>query len=115
MLIVSAAVAASAVVLGLHLARRAAAGTPLPLPYGLAHGALGLASVVLLGVAAFSGGTLKLVNAALLFYCLALVGGLFVLVFRLQGQPPPMFMVYLHAASALLASALLGLAAYAVS
>ncbi|MBA1147618.1 hypothetical protein H0Z60_11200 [Ectothiorhodospiraceae bacterium WFHF3C12] len=109
-MILGLALAGAALALGLHLARRAALGRAGSLASGLSHGGLGMATVLAVGAAAFTGGTLRLLNAALLFYCLALVGGLFVLIFRLQREPPPMFMVYLHAASAVAATFLLAIA-----
>lgn len=93
--------------LGLDLARRALRGRPAPLIYGLSHAAMAVAGVVTLGVGVFGGPTGKLVNSALLFFLLALVGGLFLLVFRIQREPPPMAVVYLHASGALLAWGLL--------
>lgn len=110
LMLIGALAAAATVLLGAYLARRAALGRAGPLAAGLAHAALGLATVSAVTLAAFSGETAKLLNAALLFFGFALIGGLFVLVFRLQGEPPPLFMVYLHAASAVLAICLLGLA-----
>jgi hypothetical protein len=110
MLILGATGTALTILLGLYLARRATAGKPPTLRWGLSHAGLGLVTVALLALAASSGATTRLANAALLLLVFALVGGLFILVFRLQRQSPPMFMVYLHAASALIAAVLLGLA-----
>lgn len=110
-MILGLVLAFAAMTLGLYLARRAALGRPGSLKSGMTHAGLGLATVAAVGAAAFVGGTMRLLNASLLFYSLALIGGLFVLIFRIQREPPPMFMVYLHAASAAVATLLLVMAA----
>lgn len=110
MLHLGTATAIAALILGLYLARKAARRESTPLALGLTHGGLGLATVAALAAAAFAGTTAKLVNASLLLFALALVGGLFVLVFRLQGEAPPLFMVMLHGASAMVAGILLAVA-----
>lgn len=105
-----ALLAAVTVLLGIYLARRAALRRTAALPLGLVHAGLGVTTLGLVALAAFAGETAKLVNGALLFFGFALVGGLFVLIFRLQGESPPMFMVYLHAASAVVGLSLIVLA-----
>lgn len=108
LMLAATGLAVATMLLGAYLARRAARRRRTPLSVGLLHASLGTATVAAAAVAAFAGGTVKLLNAGLLFLGFALVGGLFVLVFRLQGETPPMFMVYLHAASAVIALCLLG-------
>jgi len=93
--------------LGLDLARRALRGRPASLTYGLSHAATAAAGVVTLSFGVFGGSAGKLINSALFFFVLALIGGLFLLIFRIQREPPPMAVVYLHASSALVAGGLL--------
>lgn len=107
-MLVATTLAVLTVLVGACLALRAARRRRTPLWAGLLHATLGMATVVVAAAAAFAGATAKLLNAGLLFLGFALVGGLFVLLFRLQGEAPPMFMVYLHAASAIVAVCLLG-------
>ena len=108
LMLAGASLAALTMLLGVFLARRAARRRSTPLPHGLLHATLGVATVLATTAAAFAGATVKPLNASLLFLGFALIGGLFILVFRLQGETPPMFMVYLHAASAAIAFGLLG-------
>ena len=96
-----------AVVGGGTLATRRIRGRGVAFMYGLAHGGLATAGIVLLGLAAILASQSALVNAALLLFCLALVGGLFLLIFRLQREPPPGFMIALHGATAVFALVLL--------
>lgn len=75
--------------------------------WGLGHAALATAGIVLLAFGVVRESQSPAINSALLCFALAAVGGVFVLLFRLQGESPPGFMIGLHAAFAALALALL--------
>lgn len=92
---------------GLTLAAAIVRQRPFPAPIGYLHGAIGLSGVVLLAVAVFSHHQIMPVNTALVLFALTLVGGLFMLLFRLQREPTPGFMVVLHGIMALVALAVL--------
>ena len=72
----------------------------VPFPLGLGHAGLAVAGLAILAAAVWSEPQPLPVNAALLFFALAAIGGLFVLLFRLQGDRPPGFMIALHGAVA---------------
>lgn len=74
---------------------------------GLGHAALAAAGIVLLAFGVMRESQPMAINSALLCFALAAVGGVFVLLFRLEGESPPGFMVGLHGAMAGLALVLL--------
>lgn len=94
---------AGGLLLGVLHARRA----PVPFAAGLAHAGAAVAGIAVLLFAIATGDHGVAANAALLLFAIALVGGVFVLLFRLQRQRPPLFMVGLHGATALVALAVL--------
>jgi len=101
-LLLSLAVAAGAVLAMLNIRHRR-----VPLTAGMAHAGAAIAGLALLGAGmAFEDQPLA-ANAALLLFAIALLGGVFVLLFRLQGERPPMFMVGLHGLTAAVALAVL--------
>lgn len=108
---IALAVLAVAAAGGLTLAVAFVRRRPYPVSVGYLHGAIAAIGVILLGIAVFGRAQGMPVNSALLLFCLALVGGLFNLLFRLQRAPPPGFMIILHGAVALagLAVLLIGL------
>jgi hypothetical protein len=103
----TAAILLVAVLLGLTLAFRGLRGRRVTAAWGYAHGALALLAVVALAVLAFGAGLPLTGNAALTVASLALVGGVFNLLFRLQGERPPGFMILLHGAAGVVALVLL--------
>lgn len=92
---------------GLTLAAAVMRQRPFPAPVGYLHGAIGLSGVVLLAIVVFASSQGMPINTALLLFCIAVIGGLFVFLFRLQHEPPPAFMVILHGAVALVGLAVL--------
>lgn len=90
-------------VLGILHAR----GAAVPIAAGLAHAALALAGVVVLAAAVWRAAQGMAVNTALLLFVFAVIGGVFILLFRLQREPPPGFMIVLHGGTAAVALALL--------
>jgi hypothetical protein len=98
---------ALAVALGLVLAGAHAAGKPVPWRAGLSHAAIATAGVVALAGVVFGAAQPAAVNAALLCLALSWIGGLFNLLFRLQGERAPGLMIALHAAFAVLGLVLL--------
>lgn len=84
-----------------------ARGRPVPFAAGIGHGLLALAGIGVLAVAVWQQPRPLAVNAALLLFAIALVGGVFNLLFRLQGERPPGFMIALHGATAAVALAVL--------
>lgn len=107
MLWIALAVLAVAATGGLILAVAVLRRRPFPASVGYLHGAVGLSGVVLLAIAVFASPRGMPINTALLMFALAVVGGLFVFLFRLQREPPPAFMVILHGGVALAGLALL--------
>lgn len=107
MLWIALTVLTIAAVGGLTLAAAVARRRPFPAPIGYLHGAVGLSGVVLLALAVFARPQAMPVNTALLMFSIAVIGGLFVFLFRLQHEPPPLFMVILHGGVALAGLALL--------
>lgn len=81
----------------------------VPFAAGIGHALLALAGVVTLAAAVWRESQPAAVNVALLLFVIALVGGVFILLFRLQNGPPPGFMVVLHGATAAIALAVLWL------
>jgi len=104
--LLTAAVAGGAVLFVAHLR-----GRRVPAGAGYAHAALAVTGTLTLAVAVFGGATPRVVNAALLGLAFALLGGVFVLLFRLQGERPPLLMVALHALFGGIALALLAIGA----
>lgn len=104
---IAALVLSAAVAGGATLAHRHARGRPVALALGLGHAGLAVAGLATLAVAVFTAEQPVAVNASLLLFAIALIGGLFLLLFRLQGEPAPGFMIALHAATAAVALAIL--------
>lgn len=102
-LVVLAVAAAGGLTLAIAIVRQ----RPFPASVGYLHGAVGLSGVVVLAIAVFARSQGLPVNSALLLFSFAVVGGLFVLLFRLQRELPPTFMVILHGVAALTGLALL--------
>lgn len=100
--LLSLAVAGGVLLGALH-----ARGRSVPLAAGIGHALLALTGTVVLAVAVWQQPRPLAVNAALLLFALALVGGVFNLLFRLQGERPPGFMIGLHGATAVVALAVL--------
>jgi len=94
---------AGGVILAVLNARR----THVPLVAGLVHAGSAIAGIVLLMIGVALTDQPVAVNAALLLFAIALVGGVFVLLFRLQPARPPMFMIALHGATAVAGLAVL--------
>lgn len=94
---------AGGVLLGVLHAR----GRPVPFAAGIGHALLALTGTVVLAVAVWQQPRPLAANAALLLFALALVGGVFNLLFRLQGERAPGFMIVLHGATATVALAVL--------
>jgi FtsH-binding integral membrane protein len=107
---IAAVLLSLAALVGGWLALRHLRGRGVPRSAGVAHASVAAAGVATLALAAAMVGLPKAANAALLCVVLALIGGVFVLLFRLQGERPPMFMVALHALAALVGVALLWVA-----
>lgn len=105
--LVAAVLLSVAVAGGLLLGLAHALRTTVPWGAGLAHGALAFAGTVVLGVGIGLAPRGPAVNTALLLFGLALIGGVFNLLFRLQGERPPGFMIGLHGATAAVALAVL--------
>lgn len=79
----------------------------VPFAAGLGHATLAVAGIVLLAVGVVLESQPLTINSALFCFVLAAVGGVFVLLFRLQGERPPGFMIALHGAAATFALGLL--------
>lgn len=103
-IILSLAVAGG-LVLGLLHARR----VRVPFAAGIGHAMLALAGIVALAIAVWSKSQSLAINAALLLFAIALIGGVFILLFRLQRESPPGFMIVLHGGTAAVALAVLWL------
>lgn len=101
-LLLSLAVAAGGLLAALNARRRRVALTA-----GIAHAGAAIAGLAVLGAAIVVEDQPLAVNAALLLFAIALLGGVFVLLFRLQGERPPMFMIALHGLTAAVALAVL--------
>lgn len=104
---IAAIVLSAAVVGGALLAQAHARGRRVPFALGLGHAAVAAVGLVLLTLAVSRYAQPLAVNAALLLFFIALIGGAFLLLFRLQKEPPPGFMIVLHAGTAVTALALL--------
>lgn len=94
---------------GVAVASRHLRGVPVPLGLGLAHGVAASLGVLALTLAAVTGGNELRVNMALGCFVLALIGGAFNLLFRLEGDKAPGFMIALHAFAAVVGLILLWL------
>lgn len=104
---IAAIVLTAAVTGGALLAYAHARGRPVPSAPGLVHAGVATVGLVLLMLAVSRYTQPLAVNAALLLFFLALIGGAFLLLFRLQKESPPGFMIVLHAGTAVTALALL--------
>lgn len=91
--------------LGIGLNVRYARGRGAPVWAAGAHGVAGVAAIALLGWLIATGPTVKTLNAALLVFILAAVGGLFMLVLRIARLRPPLAVIGTHGAVALVALA----------
>lgn len=107
--ILSAAILSLAVAGGLLLGVLHARHVRTPFAAGIGHAMLALAGVVTLAVAVWSESQPAAVNVALLLFVIALIGGVFILLFRLQRESPPGFMIVLHGGTAAIALAVLWL------
>lgn len=94
---------------GLLLAVLQARGIRVPFPAGLAHAGLAVGGLTVLVAAVWRESQPAAVNAALLLFVIAFIGGVFNLLFRLQREPPPGFMIVLHGGIAIVALAVLWL------
>lgn len=101
-ILLTLAVAGGAVLAVRNLRRR-----PVPVALGLIHAGTAVAGIALLCIAVAVEDHPVAVNAALFLFAIALVGGVFVLLFRLQPARPPMFMVLLHGGTAAIGVVLL--------
>lgn len=101
-LVLTVAVAGGAALAQAHMRRQM-----VPFAFGLVHAGIALAGLALLTLAVGRYTQPLAVNAALLLFFIALVGGVFLLLFRLQKESPPGFMIVLHAGTAVTALALL--------
>lgn len=79
----------------------------VPFAAGLGHAALAVAGVIFLAVGVVRESQPITINSALFCFALAAVGGVFILLFRLQGERPPGFMIALHGVAAAFALGLL--------
>lgn len=100
--VLSAAVLGGALLAAAHARRRR-----VPFALGLGHAGVAVTGLALLAVAVTRDTQPPAINAALLLFAIALVGGAFLLLFRLQKEAPPGFMIVLHAGTAITALALL--------
>jgi hypothetical protein len=104
---VSATLLSLAVAGGLTLGILHARRVPVPFAVGLGHAGLAVAGIVLLAFSVVRESQPLTVNSALMCFTLAAIGGVFVLLFRLQGERPPGFMIALHGTAAIFALGLL--------
>jgi hypothetical protein len=95
------------IVFGGWLAARWLRRQPVRRHLGFIHGGLVSSGWAVLVAAAFAGGQGKLFNSGLLLATMALIGGLFVFGFRISRQPPPLFMILLHAGFAVAGAVLM--------
>lgn len=107
MLSIALAVLAVAAAGGLTLAVAVVRRRRFPASVGYLHGTVGLSGVGLLGSAVFARSQAMPVNSAMLLFSFAVIGGVFILLFRLQREWPPVFMVILHGGVALVGLGLL--------
>lgn len=105
--LLSAVVLSLAVAGGLLLGVLHARRIEVPFPAGLAHAGVAIAGIALLLVGIAVEEQAVAVNTALFLFAIAAIGGVFVLLFRLQHERPPMFMVALHGGTAILGLAVL--------
>jgi hypothetical protein len=104
---IAAIVLTIAVVGGALLAAAHARRRRVPFLLGLGHAGVATVGLVLLTAAVARQPQPLAVNAALLLFFIALVGGAFLLLFRVQKEAPPGFMIVLHAGTAITALALM--------
>jgi len=104
---IAAAILACTVLAGVVMASRRTRRLPVPLGAGLAHGGAAVTGLVLLATGVFGAEQPVTVNAALLMFALAFIGGLFLLLFRLDDGKPPGFMIFMHGSAAVVGLGLL--------
>lgn len=75
--------------------------------WGWCHGVLAIAALAWALASIWGVGAVLTANAGVFCLVLAAIGGAFVALFRLQGERPPLFMVWLHAVAAVLGVGLL--------
>lgn len=110
MLAIAIILLAAAMVAGGWLASRLLRRARLSARGVYAHAGLAAAGVLVLGAAAVTGPLRLPVNAALLLFVLALIGGGFIWLFRREFGSIPGFMVVLHAGCALVGGVVLAVA-----
>jgi len=101
LIVLSAVILACAILAGAVMAGRRIRELPVPLGVGLAHAGVAVTGLALLATGVFSQEQPVAVNAALLLFSLAFIGGIFLLVFRLDDGKPPRFMIFMHAFAAI--------------
>lgn len=94
---------------GLLLAVLHARGRRVPLPAGMGHALVALVGLAVLAIAVWQASQPVAINAALLLFAIAFIGGAFNLLFRLRHERPPGFMIVLHGGTAIVALAVLWL------
>ncbi len=104
---VSATVLSLAVAGGLALSILHMRRTRVAFAAGLGHATLAVIGILLLAFGVVRESQPMTINSALFCFALAAVGGVFVLLFRLQGESPPGFMIGLHGVAAAFALGLL--------
>jgi hypothetical protein len=82
-------------------------GRALPLRFSSAHGALGIAAIMLLTLQAIDHPDNRLVNVSVVIFMLTALGGLLLFAFRATRQKLPLAVVLLHALFAVTALILL--------
>lgn len=92
---------------GFTLAVRSGMRKRVTFVQSLAHASLGVGAMVLLALRVFGGPKVLLFNDALLVFALVLIAGLFMLAIRFSGQSPPLLVIWVHGATAVLALSLL--------
>lgn len=107
MILYSILLFAAAAIMGLSLVILGVRYQRGSLTLGLTHAGIGLLALGVLLVGIYQAPTKLLYNNAALLFILAVAGGLVLFAVRKGRTPPPMFMVSIHAAMALLALALL--------
>lgn len=102
LLIAAVALGSALVYVGLNHKRR------LPV-MGVLHALLAIASVLVLSMTIATGPSNKLINVAVFFLVLALIGGAMVFMLHEKGRPPSMPMVTMHAIMGLVALVLVSI------
>lgn len=107
LILVSATLLSLAVAGGLTMGILHMRRSRVPFAAGIGHATLAVSGIVLLAVSVAQESQPRTINSALFCFVLAIVGGVFVLLFRLQGERPPGFMIALHGVAAAFALGLL--------